>query len=175
MTRVNLSQLCCLIVLVSSLQPSIVAAQGMPGMGGMGGGMGMNNGGMSNGRMGNSGAMADPQAEPEKPVVKYNPFTPDATPVQGLESRTAALERFVFGHSETNPKMKVRVQRLEKRLVPYEKHSASEMNLEKRVDHLWATLEAGNKNSPTTKAPPKEPDDKDAAEKDAPKGKRARG
>jgi hypothetical protein len=137
MVRRNISQLCCLIVLVSSIHTPLAQAQGM-GMGGMGmGGRGM--GGMGN----NSN---DPPPEPEKPAVKFNPFAADAAPVQGMEARTAALEKFIFGHPEKNPKMKVRVERLEKKLVPYEHHKG-DGDLEKRVDHLWSVLEAGNKGS----------------------------
>lgn len=118
------------------MHPMIVGAQGMGGDT-----VGMRGGG------GNNNASGEPPLEQEKPAAQFNPFEDDAPPVEGLESKIAALERVVFGHAETNPKMKVRVQRLEKRLVPYERHSASEQNLEKRVNHLWSTVKAGNKNS----------------------------
>jgi hypothetical protein len=156
MVKIRFSQLCCLIVVASYLQPAHVLAQGM-GMGGMGRGMG----GMGGGRGNNNNNANDPPAEPEKPAVKFNPFAPDAAPVQGLQARTAALEKFVFGHSQTSAKMKPRVQRLEKKLVPYEHHSASDQDLEKRVDHLWSTLEAGNKGGSGT------PPSTDTATKDA--------
>ena len=141
MVRKNLSQLCCLIVLLASIQPPLAIAQGMNMGRGVSGGM---SGPPSN-------SANDPPPEPEKPVVKFNPFAADAAPVQGLQARIAALEKFVFGRAQTSPKTKLRVQRLEKKLVPYEHHAASEEDLEKRVDHLWTTIEKGNKGS--TKAP----------------------
>jgi hypothetical protein len=163
MDRKRFSHVCCLIWLASAAMPPIAQAQG----GGMGmGGMG-NMGGLRN-TPSMQGGQNDPPPEPEKPVVKYNPFGPDATPVTGLDARTAALERFVFGHSEINPKMKVRVQRLEKRLVPYEHHDPSDKDFEKRIDHLWSTLEAGNRGS--TRVPgdtPSKDSGKDAGDKDS--------
>jgi hypothetical protein len=161
MDRKNYSKACCLIFLVSSLLPQLAQAQGGMGMGGMG-----NMGGLRNTPSMGGGSPNDPPPEPEKPVVKFNPFSSDAPPVDGLESRTTALERFVFGHAETKPKMKVRVQRLEKKLVPYEHHAASEMDLDKRVNHLWSTLEAGNRGS--TRAPgSSDAGSKDSGEKEA--------
>jgi hypothetical protein len=157
MDRKRFSRLCCLLLIASGTLPPIAQAQG-GGMGGMG-----NLGGLRNSPS-IGGGQNDPPAEPEKPVVKFNPFGPDAAPVNGLDARTAALERFVFGHSEANPKMKVRVQRLEKRLVPYEHHDPSDKDFEKRVDHLWATLEAGNRGSTRV---PGDPPSKDASEKES--------
>jgi hypothetical protein len=157
MDRKRFSQLCCLILLTSAALPPVAQGQG-GGMGGMGGMGGLRNSPSI------GGGQNDPPPEPEKPVVKYNPFGPDAAPVTGLDARTAALERFIFGHSDMHPKMKVRVQRLEKRLVPYEHHDPSNKDFEKRIDHLWSTLEAGNRGS--TRAPGDTPS-KDSGSKDA--------
>ena len=157
MNRINSSLLCCLIVLAFSIQPQRGECQGM-GMGRMGG--------MGGGR-GGSNTANDPPPEPEKPVVKFNPFAADAAPVQGLEARTAALEKFVFGRPQTNPKMKLRVQRLEKKLVPYEHHQASETDYEKRINHLWTTLEAGNNGAKAASPPSKDSDGKKESGKES--------
>jgi hypothetical protein len=108
-----------------------------PGMG-PGRGMGTGGGGMGGGR--NSQQNAPPPA----PVVQ-NPFLPGAEPVDGLENRAQVMEKFVFGHSAPHATVEDRVQRLEKKLVPYEHHDSSQ-DLAKRVDHLWSMLSAANKS-----------------------------
>jgi hypothetical protein len=168
MNRKRLSQFCCLIWLASAAMPPITQAQG-GGMGGMG-----NLGGLRNTPSMQGGGQNDPPAEPEKPALKFNPFGADAAPVTGIDARTAALERFIFGHSDMNPKMKVRVQKLEKRLVPYEHHDPNDKNFEKRIDHLWSTLEAGNKGSTRVpgETPPKD-SAKDEGDKESGSKKKA--
>ena len=77
---------------------------------------------------------------------RVNPFAPDADPVEGVEARTTAMEQFIFGRAEGKLKIEARVQRLEKKLIPYE-HHAEGKPLSKRVDRLWSTLEAANKRA----------------------------
>lgn len=72
-----------------------------------------------------------------------NPFAPGAEPVTGAESRIAVMERFVFGVERNDRPPQERVQRLEKKLVPYEHHE-TDPDLPKRIDHLWSILAAAN-------------------------------
>jgi len=71
-----------------------------------------------------------------------NPFL-SGTKTSGVESRTAVMERFVFGSEHANLPIAERVQHLEKKLVPYE-HHAGDQDLAVRVDHLWSMLSAAN-------------------------------
>jgi len=137
------SRLCSFFVLTYLISSPGIFAQGMGGgmMGGMmGGGRGMHNN--------QNAQQANNTPDPPK---RQNPFALDAAPVEGLEARTAALENFVFGSVQKKLPMKQRVERLEKKLVPYEHHKADE-DLNERIDRLWSTLSAANK--PAEKAPP---------------------
>lgn len=79
------------------------------------------------------------------PDKHQNPFGIEAKRTEGLEDRAAALENFVYGKVEKKLPIQKRVQRLERKLVPYEHHNEKE-DLELRLDHLWAILSAANKN-----------------------------
>ena len=129
------SRLCSIVFLVSTMGSPFVFAQNMgANMGGMGGLGGMN-------------AAPDPPPPTDSPTAapkRQNPFTADAAPVETIEARTAALEKFIFGCTQGSRPMKQRVQRLEKKLVPYEHHEANE-DLNARVDHLWSILSTANK------------------------------
>jgi hypothetical protein len=114
---------------------------GMGGMGMGGGGMGMGGGGMGGG--GRGGRQSNQNAAPA-PAPVQNPFLPGADQVEGVEARSAVMEKFVFGHGLPHATVEDRVQRLEKKLVPYEHHDSSQ-DLAKRVDHLWSMLSAANK------------------------------
>jgi hypothetical protein len=126
--------ICCLIALISALHPLHANAQG-----GMGRLMGMGRGGGGK----NNKQQATSSAAPEERV---NPFAPDADPVEGVEARTTAMELFIFGRADIKLKIEARLQKLEKKLIPYE-HHAEGQPLSKRVDRLWSTLEAANKRA----------------------------
>ena len=150
-----------IVLFISAISSPAIFAQGMGGgmggmgggMGGMGGGMGGMGGGMGGGGMGRGRGNSNAQqpADTTPPVIKHqNPFGLDAAPAEGLEARTAALENFIFGSPQKKLPMKTRVERLEKRLVPYEHHKSSD-DLNERIDHLWSMLASANK--PSEKAP----------------------
>ncbi|HEY9712243.1 MAG TPA: hypothetical protein V6C72_02160, partial [Chroococcales cyanobacterium] len=80
--------------------------------------------------------------EVQKPV-RENPFLAGSSSAAGAENRTAVMERFVFGKDSSTVPLLSRVQRLEKKLVPYEHHDG-DSDLEKRVNHLWSILQAAN-------------------------------
>jgi hypothetical protein len=125
---------CCLIVLISAVHPLHVDAQG-----GMGRIMGMGRGGGGKNKQQQATSTAGPEG-------RVNPFAPDADPVEGVEARTTAMEQFIFGRADIKMKIEARLQRLEKKLIPYE-HHADGQTLSKRVDRLWSTLEAANKRA----------------------------
>jgi hypothetical protein len=91
---------------------------------------------------------SDPDA-PAKPVIE-NPFLPGSPNVNGVEQRTSTLEKFVFGHEHVGKPIAERVEKLEKKLVPYEHNN--DKDIATRVDHLWTMLNAANTNntSPTS-------------------------
>jgi hypothetical protein len=134
--RKYIAPICCLIVLVSGLHTPHADAQG--GMGRM---LGMGRGGGGGGK--NKQQQATSSSGPEERV---NPFAPDADPVEGVEARTTAMEQFIFGRADIKLKIEARLQKLEKKLIPYE-HHAEGQPLSKRVDRLWSTLEAANKRA----------------------------
>jgi hypothetical protein len=70
-----------------------------------------------------------------------NPFT-SGEEVTGVEQRVGAMETLVFGHQSGHP-LAVRVQKLEKKLVPYD-HSLPQKDLASQVDHLWTMLKMAN-------------------------------
>ena len=141
---------------------------GMGGLGGMGMGMmGNRMGGVGNGGMGNMmpGVQDDMRADAAKKQQQggggsggglmkaqsapVSPFSPDAAPVSGTENKLAAIEKFVLGKEHLETPMADRVAHVEKKLVPYEHHQASQ-DLALRIDHLWSILTAANK--PSTKS-----------------------
>jgi hypothetical protein len=86
---------------------------------------------------------------PAKPVIE-NPFVAGAPKINGVDQRTSTLEKFVFGHEHVGKPLAERVERLEKKLVPYEHNG--DKDIATRVDHLWTMLNAANTNntSPTS-------------------------
>jgi hypothetical protein len=98
--------------------------------------------GMGGGR-GGGGKNKQQATSSAGPDERVNPFAPDADPVVGVEARTTAMEKFIFGRAETKLKIDARVQRLEKKLIPYE-HHAERQTMNKRVDRLWSVLAAAN-------------------------------
>jgi hypothetical protein len=86
---------------------------------------------------------------PAKPVIE-NPFLPGSPKINGVEQRTSTLEKFVFGHEHIGKPIAERVEKLEKKLVPYEHNN--DKDIATRVDHLWTMLNAANTNnsSPTS-------------------------
>ncbi len=136
MTTANyILRLCCAVFFVSAIAIPGIFAQPMGG-GMMGTGRGMRD---------SQNAQQSNNTEPPPPKHQ-NPFAIDAPPAEGLEARTAALENFIFGKAQKNLPMKVRVERLEKKLVRYEHHKPDE-DLNERVNHLWSILAAANKSS----------------------------
>jgi len=104
----------------------------------MGGGMG----GMGQGM---HGSQNSPPADTAPPPPKHpNPFGSDGPPLEGVEARAGALEKFIFGTEHKKMPIKTRVEKLEKRLVPYEHHKPDE-DLNQRVDHLWSILAPANR------------------------------
>jgi len=117
------------------------------GVGGLPGGMGgLGYGGGAGGGRRNPSAQNPPQ---DVAAANQNPFAPGAEEIRGTESRTAVLEKFVFGKEFIQKPIEQRVAMLEKRLVPYEHNNASKQ-LGSRVDHLWSILSAAN-SQPTKK------------------------
>jgi hypothetical protein len=91
------------------------------------------------------------QAPDDSPVAPthLNPFAPGNQVASGSAQRTTIMESAVFGRSFPNRPLEERVQRLEKKLIPYE-HNLAKNNLPTRVDHLWSILSAANNlNSPS--------------------------
>jgi len=80
-------------------------------------------------------------AAPPAPVIQ-NPFAAGSLPVNGIEDRTDAMEKFVFGRHSERP-LEERVARLEKKLAPWEHHEGNQ-DLTARVNHLWSILAAAN-------------------------------
>ncbi len=123
------------------------------GMLGMGRGMGMGPGLMGSGigygvdpsgqrGKGNGQSQADSASAPSAPMIQ-NPFAPGSLPATGIEDRTNAMEKFVFGREHSDRPLEERVARLEKKLAPWEHHEGSQ-DLAARVNHLWSILAAAN-------------------------------
>ena len=98
---------------------------------------------------GNQNAQQNNNSPPEP--ENRNPFAIDAPPIEGLEAKTAALEKFIFGSERKKLPMKERVARLEKKLVPYEHHKPGE-DLTERVDRMWSILASANRSPGKTPA-----------------------
>jgi hypothetical protein len=106
--------------------------------GGMGGGRGGGGGGKGGGK----------NYVPPDEAPKVNPFAPDSPPTIGVQARLDTLEKFVLGKT-TKSSLETRAEHLEKKLVPYE-HNLASLNIEKRVDNLWAIMAKANVNVVTT-------------------------
>jgi hypothetical protein len=141
--------LACLAATLYVTNNSCVNAQ-FGGMGGMGG----------TGHRKTSTANDEPEQAPTAPPTKANPFAPDATPVEGAKERMDVMEKFTFGHAQSGQKLDKRVERLEKRLVPYEHHKGIE-NLHDRVDRLWSIMATANGAGKSDRSDKPEKPDKD--------------
>jgi hypothetical protein len=122
---------------------------GMNGIGGMGMGPGLMSGlgGMHGAaERGNRNTQSTTSGPDSTGAASRNPFSQDAEPVVGTGPRISALEKFVFGREYTKSPTEERLQRLEKKLVPYEHHAANE-DVARRVDRLWELLARANGQS----------------------------
>ncbi len=111
------------------------------GLSGMGPGGGMSGG---TGRRNRNSQSTPPNAEPTAPVSR-NPFAEGTNAVVGVGPRLSAMEKFIFGREFTNRPVEERLEKLEKKLVPYEHHTAND-DAARRVDHLWSLLAESNKS-----------------------------
>jgi hypothetical protein len=84
--------------------------------------------------------------------VHTNPFAPGNQLASGAAQRTTIMENSVFGRSFPDRPLNERVQRLEKRMVPYE-HNLDKKSLPNRVDQLWSILSAANNLNSSPLAP----------------------
>ncbi len=135
-TIYSISSVFSVVFLISAINSPCIFAQGM------GGGM------MGMGDRGTRGNQNPQQTNDQStpPPKHQNPFGIDSTPIEGVEARTAALENFIFGGEQKKLPLEKRVERLEKKLLPYEHHKAGE-DLNQRIDHLWSILSSANKPS----------------------------
>ncbi len=91
---------------------------------------------------------SDDDAPPKAPV---NPFVAGVT---GTDQRLSAIEEFVYGHNYATRSAQDRLERLEKRLVPYQ-HNLAQKDVTSRVNNLWNILNVANTfNSAPTAAHP---------------------
>jgi hypothetical protein len=86
------------------------------------------------------------------------PVNPFVTGVSGTDQRLSAIEEFVYGHNYATRPAQDRLERLEKRLVPYQ-HNLAQKDVTNRVNNLWNILNVANtlKNSPTAAHPSNTP------------------
>lgn len=63
--------------------------------------------------------------------------------VVSTNDRVTAIEKAVFGHDYANRSLNDRVERLEKKIIPY-KHGQESQSLPVRVDQLWSILSVAN-------------------------------
>jgi hypothetical protein len=91
----------------------------------------------------------------------YSPTTAPPAPNPYLQpnaistnDRVSAMEKAVFGHDYANRSLKDRVERLEKKIIPY-KHGQESQSLPVRVDQLWSILSVANtlKSAPVAANP----------------------
>ncbi len=121
------------LIFLTILAASPVLAQGMGRMMGMGG-----RGGGGRSKQSGPSTTVDPTLE------HFNPFAPDADPIEGINPRTDAMEKFIYGRIDAKMAIEARVERLEKKLIPYDHHAAKQ-EMKKRVDRLWSVLASANK------------------------------
>ena len=87
-------------------------------------------------------APASPLGIASRPAdVPKNPFL-DAAPETSTD-RISVMERMVFGHIYDNRAEAERLERLEKKLVPYE-HNLAQKDVTSRVNNLWNILKVAN-------------------------------
>lgn len=87
----------------------------------------------------------------EKKKAPVNPFV---NGVSGTDQRLSAIEEFVYGHNYALRSAQDRLERLEKRLVPYQ-HNLAQKDVTYRVNNLWNILNVANTlNSAPTAAHP---------------------
>ncbi len=91
----------------------------------------------------------------DAPKAPVNPFI---SGVSGTDQRLSAIEEFVYGHNYATRPAQDRLERLEKRLVPYE-HNLAQKDVTNRVNNLWNLLNVANtfKNAPTAAHPANAP------------------
>lgn len=91
----------------------------------------------------------------DPPKAPVNPFVDGVT---GTDQRLSAIEEFVYGHNYATRPVQDRLERLEKRLVPYE-HNLAQKDVTSRVNNLWNILNVANtfKNAPTAAHPANAP------------------
>lgn len=88
-------------------------------------------------------------SDPSK--VRVNPFVNGVT---GTDQRLSAIEEFVYGHNYATRSVQDRLERLEKRLVPYQ-HNLAQKDVTYRVNNIWNILSMANTfNSAPTAAHP---------------------
>ncbi len=83
------------------------------------------------------GDNSDDAAPPKAPV---NPF---AEGITGTDRKLSAMEEFVYGHNYATRPVQDRLERLEKRLVPYE-HNLAQKDVTYRVNNIWNILSVAN-------------------------------
>ncbi|MFN8554026.1 MAG: hypothetical protein U0103_21330 [Candidatus Obscuribacterales bacterium] len=87
----------------------------------------------------------------EPPKAPVNPFVNGVT---GTEQKLSAMEEFVYGHNYATRPVQDRLERLEKRLVPYQ-HNLAQKDVTYRVNNIWNILSVANTfNSAPTAAHP---------------------
>ncbi len=86
------------------------------------------------------------------------PVNPFVTGVSGTDQRLSAIEEFIYGHNYATRPAQDRLERLEKRLVPYQ-HNLAQKDVTYRVNNLWNILNVANtlKNAPTAAHPSNTP------------------
>ncbi len=87
----------------------------------------------------------------DPPKAPVNPFINGVT---GTDQRLSAIEEFVYGHNYATRPAQDRLDRLEKRIVPYQ-HNLAQKDVTFRVNNLWNILSVANTfNSAPTAAHP---------------------
>jgi hypothetical protein len=81
-----------------------------------------------------------------------NPFITGGSGPDDPKDRIAVMENMVFGHVYPNRPEEERLERLEKKLVPYE-HNLAQKDLPARVNNIWNILKLANtmNSTPITK------------------------
>ncbi|MBS2002971.1 MAG: hypothetical protein JST44_15775 [Cyanobacteria bacterium SZAS LIN-5] len=93
----------------------------------------------------------DDNDDSEPPKAPVNPFVNGVT---GTDQKLSAMEEFVYGHNYATRPVQDRLERLEKRLVPYQ-HNLAQKDVTYRVNNIWNILSVANTfNSAPTAAHP---------------------